>query len=198
MNNSTQIIETSFDYKRPLIPLKLDKIFFIILHHTGTKTATPQQIHQWHLENDWNGFGYNEYIRKDGNVFIGRGDHIGAQTYGMNSKSYGIALEGNFDEEYDMTDAQFYSLIERIKFHQDRFPNNIEIANHNRFTKTSCPGYNFSLDRVKSAITSDNKYVKMKKFEEDFKRLEDKIKDLQEENKNIKNCLDKDLNIRIR
>lgn len=149
------IVKTNFEYRKPLIPLDLDKVFFIVIHHLAAKTATPSQIHQWHLDNGWLGFGYNEYIRKDGTVFIGRGDNIGAHTHGMNSKSYGIALEGNFDEEDDMTDEQFKSLIARVKYHQGRIKNNLEVVKHNKFSNTSCPGLYFSIEKVKGALKNE-------------------------------------------
>ena len=79
-----EIIFTNFKYAKPLIPLDKDKVDIIFIHHTASKTATPEQIHEWHQK--FRGFGYNEYIRKDGKVYIGRGDHIGAQTANHNSR----------------------------------------------------------------------------------------------------------------
>lgn len=141
-------IQTQFKYRNKLIPLNLDKVFFIILHHTGIENATPEQIHQWHLDKGFNGFGYNEYIRKGGSVFIGRGDHIGAHTANMNSKSYGIAVEGNYDVEEDMPKPQFDALVKRIKFNRDRFKNKIKIESHSTFFPTSCFGRHFPIEKL--------------------------------------------------
>ena len=146
------IIHANLNYRKPLIKLNLNKVFFIILHHVDIEYATPEQIHQWHLENGWSGAGYNEYIRKDGTVVIMRGDHIGAQCKNLNSKSYGIALEGNYDKETIMPPAQFKALVERLKFHKKRLPNNIEIVPHSKFSNTSCPGKYLNLDLIKQSV----------------------------------------------
>lgn len=135
-------------YRNALTPLNLNKVFFLIIHHIAAINATSADIHRWHHANGWNGAGYNEYIKKDGTVLIMRGDHIGAQTAGMNSKSYGIALEGNYDVEKDMPEAQFKALVERCKFHIDRLPNEIQIEPHRKFGGTSCPGRFFPFDEL--------------------------------------------------
>jgi len=145
-------IQTQFKYRNKLIPLNLDKVFFIILHHTASKTATPEQIHSWHLNNGWSGFGYNEYIRKDGSVYIGRGDHVGAHTANMNSKSYGICCEGNYEVEKDMPKAQFDSLVKRLKLNKNRFKNPIKIERHSAFNSTSCCGKFFPVSKAIAAV----------------------------------------------
>lgn len=142
------IYNANLKYKEPLISLNLNKVFFIVIHHTDAESSPPEQVHKWHIENGWSGNGYNEMIMKNGDVYICRGDNIGAQTANMNSKSYGIACEGNYDFQSVMPDAQFKSLIERIKYNKDRFPNLIEVAPHNKFTSTSCPGKFFPLNKM--------------------------------------------------
>ena len=135
------------------IPLDLNKVLYIIVHHIDAAYANPSDINQWHLNNGWSGgFGYNEYIRKDGTVYIGRGDNIGAQCAGMNSSSYGIACEGDYDVETVMPIAQFNSLVERIKFNSARFPNFLETTPHSRFVNTSCPGKYFPFLRMLQEI----------------------------------------------
>lgn len=143
-----EVINLNLKYTNPCIPLQLEKVFFIILHHTAIETAAPEDIHKWHLDNGWNGFGYNEYIRKDGKVYIGRGDNIGAQCAGMNSKSYGICCEGNYDLEMEMPEAQLNSLIQRIKDNKNRFKNFFGIDLHKWFFETSCPGINFPFEKI--------------------------------------------------
>ena len=148
------IIHTTFQYIQPLIPLKLDKTKFIVVHHIDADTATPEDIHQWHLGFGWAGFGYNEYIRKDGTVYIGRGDNIGAQCQGFNSCSYGIALEGNFDTTGHVPDAQWQALLARIQFHLARFPKNCVVVPHRELVDTSCPGQLFPFSQLLSAINA--------------------------------------------
>jgi len=146
------VIQTNLKYKKQLIPLTLSKVFFITLHHTDSLYATPEEIHSWHLANDWNGAGYNEYIRKDGSVYILRGDCIGAHTKNMNSKSYGICTEGNYDVETSMPPTQFDSLISRINYNKARFPNKTEVAPHSKFVNTSCPGRYFPLIKILGGV----------------------------------------------
>lgn len=126
------------------IPLVLSEVKYIILHHPEALFASYESINQWHLQNGWQGgIGYNEYIRKDGTVFIGRGDNIGAQCAGMNSVSYGICCEGNYDVETEMPEVQKLALIERIQANRRRFPNYLCTVPHSKFASTSCPGKNF-------------------------------------------------------
>ena len=121
-----------------------EEVLFLIIHHAAAYRATATDIHQWHLDrgDNWKGFGYGEYIRKNGTVYIGRGDHQGAHTKGYNDQSYSICLEGNFNEEF-ITKKQAESLIERLKYHKDRFKYLKSIGGHRDFTKTECPGVYF-------------------------------------------------------
>jgi hypothetical protein len=146
------IIKANLQFKNPLIPLKLDKVVYIVIHHIDKFNATPEEIHQWHLEYGWNGFGYNEYIRKDGTVVIGRGDNIGAHCENMNSKSYGIALEGDYDNEQVIPAEQYKSLLNRLNYHKLRFKNLIDIVGHNKLYQTSCPGKFVSVDVIKKDL----------------------------------------------
>lgn len=145
------IIKTNFVYEKPLIPLDMNKVNYIILHHPDAVNATPQQIHQWHLDNGWSGAGYNEYVRKDGTVYILRGDNIGAQCQGFNSVSYGICAEGDYDTETNMPQAQFDALVQRIKYNKARFKNFKAIVPHNVFGNTSCPGKYFPTEKIINA-----------------------------------------------
>jgi N-acetylmuramoyl-L-alanine amidase len=145
-----KIIQSNFNYRNPLTPLVLSNIKYIVVHHAEAINATPEDIHKWHLDNGWAGFGYNEYIRKDGTVYIGRGDNVGAQCYGYNSVSYGICAEGNYDIELSMPKELFDSLVERLKFHKNRFTN-VKIVGHRDLFNTDCPGKNFPFEQVISA-----------------------------------------------
>ena len=146
------IVKTNFNYRGRLIPLNLDKVLFITIHHTASETATPEEIHRWHLNNGWHGFGYNEYIRKDGTEYIGRGDHIGAHTANMNSKTYGICAEGNYDVQEKMPKAQLEAMIERVKVNIPRFKNFEGIERHSEFYNKSCPGRHFPFEKLVAKI----------------------------------------------
>jgi N-acetylmuramoyl-L-alanine amidase len=147
-----KIINANLKYKNPPIPLDPNKVEFIFIHHTASITATPEQIHQWHLSNGWSGAGYNEYITKDGVVHILRGDHIGAHASKHNSISYGICLEGNYDIEPEPS-AELYRIVaERVVANQEKYKKAKTILPHSARVNTSCPGKNFSMGKLYDAI----------------------------------------------
>lgn len=148
-----QIITSKMEPRTPLIPLKLEDIMHIVIHHAQAKTATWEDINYWHKhERGWNCGGYNEYIRKDGSVYIMRGDNVGAQCENMNSISYGICCEGDYNTEKEMPMAQFSSLIERIRVNRNRFPNLQGIEPHKKFCNTECPGQYFPLEKIYNSL----------------------------------------------
>jgi N-acetylmuramoyl-L-alanine amidase len=138
------IIESKLIWNKSLEKLNIEEIAFIVIHHIEAQNASIEEIHRWHIENGWAGCGYNEYIRKDGTVYIGRGMHIGAHTQNFNHCSYGIALEGDFNKE-SPTQKQLDSLIERIKDLKESFPAKARVTGHNALCNTECPGKNFPL-----------------------------------------------------
>lgn len=146
------IIKANLKFTTPLIPLDLNKILYIVLHHPAAITATPEQIHQWHLQNGWSGAGYNYYVRKDGTVYEMRGNNTGAQCLNYNSVSVGICCEGNYDIETTMPTAQFNSTVELIRQIRPNYPSLKSIVGHTQLVSTSCPGKNFPtykiIDRV--------------------------------------------------
>ena len=102
----------------------------IVLHHPAMYTATPEQIHQLHLNRGWIGAGYNFLVRKDGTVYELRphwavGAHAASKVSGVgvtnNSETIGICFEGyfhprgngSFDKE--MSKAQFDAGVRLIK-----------------------------------------------------------------------------------
>lgn len=168
-----KIIKTNFKYKQPLIPLDPNKVELIFIHHTSSKTATPEQIHGWHLARDFSGFGYNEYITKDGTVYIGRGDNIGAQVAGQNSKSYGICLEGNYDIEQRPSDELYKIIAMRVLETQKRFPKAKTILPHSSRSNTSCPGKSFSMSKLYDFI---NELIKESEKVKEITNIDEAIK----------------------
>ena len=45
------------EYLRPLVPLDMSKLKYVVLHHAAAIHATPDDIHMWHRQNGWNGAG---------------------------------------------------------------------------------------------------------------------------------------------
>jgi len=172
----------------PLIPLNLDNILNIVIHHPESSHCTWQDINKWHKRQGWNCAGYNEYIRKSGTVYILRGDHIGAQCQGHNSSSYGICCEGNYEVETMMSDIQKQVLVERIQYNKARFRNYKLTGPHSLFYPTDCPGKYFPmadiLKKVEVVKVEENKshwaqesldYLKSKGIVINEIRFDDKI-----------------------
>lgn len=140
------IVQANLKYIKPLTPLDLNNVLYMVIHHADASVASADDIHAWHLQNGWSGAGYNEYIRKDGTVYIMRGDNVGAHTKDMNGVAYGICCEGAYNKE-TMPEAQLLSLVERIRFNMKRFPKLKEVVGHKYFGGgTECPGTNFPLE----------------------------------------------------
>lgn len=150
------VINTNLKFVKQLETLDKSNVSFIVVHHIQAKHATVEDLHSWHLANGWAGIGYNEYITKDGNVYIGRGDNVGAhcadEKRNWNPVSYGISLEGDYNTEQQVPDVQFKSLLERLKYHQGRFRNAV-IVPHRKLTSTECPGQYFPWTQMLIAIT---------------------------------------------
>lgn len=140
------VIETEFVYDYPLTPLRADQVRYVILHHAAARKATPEQIHDWHRAKGFGGFGYNEYIRKDGSVILGRGGFQGAHCKNYNAVSYGICAEGNYDEEQQMPQLQQEALRQRIAHAFERYPKIESVKRHSDFRATSCPGRYFPFE----------------------------------------------------
>ena len=147
-----RVINPNLQFRGALTPLNLNNVRYVVKHHIAGDNRTAEQIHQQHLNLGWLGAGYNEYIRRPGDVFIMRGDHVGAQVLGYNTISYGIGHEGNFDiAGAHMPQAQFDAGVERAIHHLERFPN-ARLVGHRDLIPTACPGRNFPWDRMVEEI----------------------------------------------
>lgn len=139
------IIRPTYAWAYSLTPRTTTKR--LILHHAATKSATPEQIHSWHLANGWSGIGYHYYVRKDGAVYVGRPENVkGAHCENCNSDSIGICFEGNFEAE-TMPAAQLEAGRELIADITCRYPG-IAIGRHRDYGSTACPGKNFPFDGI--------------------------------------------------
>lgn len=97
----------------------LNKPEYLIIHHTGGTNADPladtshhtfEGVKKYHLSLGWEDIGYHFFIEKDGALSAGRAQNYhGAHTIGMNERSLGICLAGNFDATLP-TDEQIKTL----------------------------------------------------------------------------------------
>ena len=141
--------------KKTLLPynkIKIMKPEYLIIHHTATSrdTTTFEAVKKYHISKGWGNIGYHFFIEANGSLFgypEARGqDQIGAHCIadGMNYKSLGICLTGNFETEVP-TKEQVKTLTNLIVILQKAWdiPNeNILSHNEVKGSKTLCPGKN--------------------------------------------------------
>lgn len=138
------IIETNLKFKSMNKRQSTDRL---ILHHSACSNCTAEQIHQWHLNNGWEGAGYHFLVRKDGNVYRLRPEEfIGAHAYGSNYNSIGICAEGNFENE-TMPEAQKNSLIELVSYLKGKYGIS-KVLKHSDVNNTACPGKNYPFNEI--------------------------------------------------
>lgn len=124
----------------------------IILHHSACSSCTAEQIHQWHLNNGWEGAGYHFLVRKDGQIYRLRPEaFVGAHAYGSNYNSIGICAEGNFENE-SMSEAQKQSLKELVSYLKNKYGIS-KVQKHSDVNSTACPGKNYPFDEIVNGAT---------------------------------------------
>ncbi len=111
--------------------MALRKVTTLLVVHV---TATPAgrdigvaEVRKMHKAKGWSDIGYNELIRIDGTLELGRGiDAVGAHVAGFNSTSYGISLVGGLNQqgkpENTATHAQIVTLEGRLREMAARYP----------------------------------------------------------------------------
>lgn len=145
-----------FDMKgaKPSTPLMKEKVQFLVQHHMAHPTWTIEQVHDYHLnQNGWSGgLGYNFWIAKDGTIYEGRGFTVGAHVGGKNSISIGIGYQGDLQKQ-ELTSEQLLAgarlnawLLEHLNLNLNA------IVGHRDLAATSCPGANFSMDKLKEQV----------------------------------------------
>ncbi|MBR6012517.1 MAG: N-acetylmuramoyl-L-alanine amidase [Selenomonadaceae bacterium] len=179
-----KIVEKTFDFRYSLDERSYTDM--IVVHHTGCNDidASAEQIHDWHLNNEWSGIGYHFVIRKNGTIERGRPvDTIGSHAYGENSHSIGIHLSGDFEQAYP-TQAQIESaallianLCEKYNIPVDR----THIVGHRDLMATDCPGKNLYAE-LETIIGKANWY---RYYSDDNKPAPDVIDTPSEPPKNI-------------
>lgn len=137
-----------------LVPRKQTSL--IVIHHTAIENSDVKFIHALHLKNGWAGIGYHYVIYDDGSVHKGRPEKmVGAHAYGVNDKSVGIALVGNFNNRQPSGEqmSSLIGLVEELtaKYHiaQDH------IVPHSRVSKTDCPGTQFPWQKFMAKLNGE-------------------------------------------
>jgi len=129
--------------------ISTNKPEYLIIHHTATArdTTTFEAVKKYHISLGWGNIGYHYFITADGKITPGRAEQtVGAhcKASGMNYKSIGICLAGNFMNETP-TVPQLNALSGLITFlsgkyliKKDNVLGHREVAD----AKTLCPGDN--------------------------------------------------------
>ena len=130
-------------------PRKRARTSRIILHHYHHKSATPHDVHRWHLDRGWIGNGYNYAVDMDGTIWEIRGhESEGTHTANNNGDSIGIACQGRYDDQTRaMPDIQFNALVWLIKYLRGIY-RDIKIIGHRDASPSACPGRYFPLAEV--------------------------------------------------
>ncbi len=127
--------------------LKPSSIKYLIVHHSATArdTTTFEAVKKYHVSKGWGDIGYHFFITPDGNVRQGRAENIvgsQCQADGMNFKSLGICLTGNFDTETP-TVEQLTALLNLIRTLMTKYnipKENVIGHGQARGATTACPG----------------------------------------------------------
>lgn len=133
----------------------------IIIHHSLTKdseTVSWGAIRRYHtVDMGWRDIGYHYGVELVGvyyEVLLGRfANMAGAHTKGMNERSIGVCVVGNFDvseppkEQWDAAVSLVQYLLEEHKISKHR------VFGHNYFASyKSCPGKMFNMDRFRGCL----------------------------------------------
>lgn len=165
---------------------KANKISYLCLHHSGgtdkdkladTSRHTVLVINEWHK---YRGFpksklgwvvGYHFVIEKSGKLIQTRGlEERGCHCLGINDKSCGILIMGNFDRPLDWqnsypTKEQIITLKKLLRKLVDNY--NIPLDNivpHRRFSSKSCFGKNLQSTWGRNLLIDDPKKALKKKI----------------------------------
>ena len=139
---------------------------YIALHHAEAVSCTAQDIHRWHLSNDWTGIGYHFFVRKDGSIYRGRPLWaLGAHVQGMNNRSVGICAEGDYhNKDKVMPEAQKKAIKELLKYLKGIYPD-AEIVGHREIGDSNCPGRHYPLEEMKNYESEVKKMQEFKDIE---------------------------------
>ena len=129
--------------------MKLNKVDYLIIHHSATPRdkTTFEAVRRYHIQKGWGDIGYHFFITADGTIHKGRKEEdVGAhcRASGMNFKSLGICLAGNFTKEYPSAKQlkSLSSLLNQLTVKYLILPDHILGHCEVPGARTLCPGEN--------------------------------------------------------
>lgn len=171
------LINSDLKFRGSLTPFS-KKIQKLVQHHMAHTTWTIEDVHNCHIrEKGWKGLGYNYWIARNGDTFVGRGDHIGAHAgINWNSISIGIGYQGNYDGIQIMTSEQIEAGIAINLYLLIKYGLEVkDIVGHRDIASTACPGGNFDMAAIRKGVTNklnelsgQGKYKYFKDVPDDF------------------------------
>jgi len=158
--NGLEPRKEAYDYIMSLMPERrvLMKKEYIVIHHSATKDGIVYRdydaIKRGHLERGFRDIGYQYVIEKVNDkltVTPGRPEwDIGAHCPGRNEDSIGICVVGNF--EVETPTEEHYQVVAYLCQDIMTRHNIKEIAGHNQYHATACPGRNFDVEKVRQLV----------------------------------------------
>jgi N-acetylmuramoyl-L-alanine amidase len=137
------------------------KVIKIIIHHSLTKDQTVNDwkaIRRYHIEtNGWNDIGYHYGIENVGGKIViqkGRVENVvGAHCKGMNDKSIGVCVVGNYDlaEPAEWALKVLTGLCTDICKRYGLMPEDIE-THHKYASYKTCPGAKFPMMKLRQMV----------------------------------------------
>ncbi|NP_001243949.1 peptidoglycan recognition protein precursor [Bombyx mori] len=133
-------------------PLKVSPVPIVVIHHSyipkiclvradcERDLRNMQRVHQ--VTNGWEDIGYSFAVGGEGTVFEGRGwSSIGAHAFGVNTRSIGILLIGDFITNQP-PQAQLQSVKDLIEagVRLGHIRSDYKLIGHRQVTPTECPG----------------------------------------------------------
>ena len=151
----------------------MNKPEYIVVHHSHTpdgRTLSWEAIRKYHIEtNGWHDIGYHkgvELVKDKVIVLQGRPDNMvgaHAKELGMNSKSIGICVVGNYDEvepdedHLNVLKQLCFAYMVNYKIPVDKIIGHREVGKMAGFDWTkgqykSCPGRKFDMDAFRARV----------------------------------------------
>ena len=143
-------------FSEPLAPRK--KTELIVVHHAAMPlTTTREDIQDLHLTNGWAGIGYHKLVFADGKMAEGRPENVvGAHALGVNQRSLGIVLVGDFRKERPPM-AQLQGAAALTRELMKKYHISLEnVKPHRAVTAgTDCPGAAFPWQEFIERVAAD-------------------------------------------
>ncbi|MEL6140278.1 MAG: peptidoglycan recognition family protein, partial [Bacteroidota bacterium] len=162
--------------------LNASRVTHIIPHHSATFGKDAYHHARSHLANGWPGIAYYLFIDSAGKVYkCHEIDEMGYHCKGMNHRSIGICIEGNFQKRRP-TQAQMDACYEAILHINFQIGRQLEVGFHDSYRPTVCPGRYFPKHQLTMSVMSY--YALMDSSDQDMYQADIPTKPIAEAPKN--------------